>query len=503
MTRTALLALLFALLVGAVAVDTARRPDRSLVASLGSNVRFLYCGGAAIAAGTDPYAPAPIRQCAHRLAPESDARERSAYPSRLPGYALAIFVPLSRLPYAVAKPLWLAILLAAIFASAGYLAAMARVRLPLVLLALSLSAAYLSLTDGLLSPFVLLALSAAAFYLERKRFWIAAIALAVTIVAPQIGLVACVSAAIWLPRMRLPLGLAVAALAAFGVSTLGITRSIAYVLHVVPGRAFAELVAVDQWSLSHVLHVLGLPDIVAMWLGVVSYIAMGAIGIVVARRAATALDSNGLILALPAAAVLLGGAYLHEQQLCVAFPAAFLLASRARRARGVAWLALGLLVFPWFSLSDERAALFLSALTIALFAVAGIAFIAARGLSPLSRYITTAGAVVGCVILVLAFRHLPGPEAAATAIRAPQTHAVASDWGTFLRANPELSVASWQKEAEKAPSWIALACLILVAGAQSGRTSRERHAERQARSGIAMSAERPRSHGASVLATLE
>lgn len=481
--RTALLALLFAVLLGAVAVDDALRPQRSLLAGLGSNLSVLYCGGAAIAAGTDPYATPAIRQCAQRIAPENALRLRNAYPSRLPGYALAIFAPLSRLPYAVARPLWLAFLLAAVFASAGYLAALTRVRVPLVLLALSLSAAYLSLTDGLLSPVVLLALSAAAFYLERQRFWIAAIALALTMVAPQIGVVACVSAAIWLPRVRLPLALAVAALVSAGVSTLGLAPSVAYVLHVIPGRAVAELVAVDQWSLSHVLHVLGLSDAAAMWLGVVSYVAMGAVGIVVARRAASALDCDALIVALPAAAVLLGGAYLHEQQLCVAFPAAFLLASRARRGRSVAWLALGLLVFPWFSLSDAGAAVFLPAFGIALVAVAGLTFIAARALSPLSRCLTTAGALVGCGILVLAFRHLPGP-APAPALPA---RAVASDWGAFLRASPELSVPSWQKEAEKVPSWIALACLISVAGIQRRRSPHEVRAERHARAGIAVS----------------
>ncbi len=483
----ALLALLFATLLGAVAFEDATRPHRSLLAGLGSDVSVLYCGGAAIAAGTDPYASDAIRLCADRIAPEGDARDRSAYPSRLPGYALAMFAPLSRLPYSIAKPLWLAFLLGAIVASAGYLAAIARVRVPIVLLALSLSAAYLSLTDGLLSPLVLLALSAAAFYLERRRFGLAAVALALTIVAPQVGLVACVSAAIWLPRIRLPLALAVGALVTAGVSTLGLARSVAYVMHVVPGRAYAELVAVDQWSLSHVLHVLGLPDYAAMWLGVVSYVAMGAIGIVVARRAASALCSDGLIIALPAAAVLLGGPDLHEPQLCLAFPAAFLLASRARHGRSVAWLALGLLVFPWFSLSDERTGVFLPAFGIALVAVAGLTFIAARGLSPLSRCLTMAGAVIGCGILVLAFRHLPGPAPTAIAVPALQTGPPASDWGAFLRASPELSVPSWQKEAEKVPSWIALACLISVAGIQRRRSPHEVRAERHARAGIAVS----------------
>ena len=467
MKRTAPLAFVFILLVAAVAIG--EWSHHSLIAGLGANVRALYCGGSAIAHGADPYAVEAIRQCAHRVEPAGAATERTQLPSRLPAYALVIFAPLSHLPYAIAKPLWLGLLLAAVFAAAAYLAAMTRVRVPLVLLAMGLSAAYLSLTDGLLAPFVLLALSAAAYYCERKRFVLAALALAASTIEPQVGLVACLAAALWLPRIRVPLGLSVGALVAGGVVALGLPRSVAYVTHVVPARAYSELVAVDQWSLAHVLHVFGVRDGVAVWVGVVSYAAMAAIGIVFARRAALALDSDGLIVALPAAAVLLGGPYLHEQQLSAAFPAAFLLASRAKYGRSFAWLALGLLVFPWFSLSDASDARALPAFALALLAVGGITFVASNGLSALSRGITTAGALVGCGILVLLFRHLPGP-APGSAPPGGQTQAVSAHWNTFGRSDFELNVPLWQKEAEKVPTWIALVSLVCVSGLQRRRT---------------------------------
>ena len=488
--RTALLGLLFALLVAGIALHDGMRPQRPILANFGKNVSVLYCSGAAIAAGNNPYAVDAVRRCALRTDPDSHLRAASIYPSRLPGYALAAFALLSRLPFVVAKAIWLALLLAAVFAAAGYLAAITGVRAPLVLLALSLSAAYLSMTDGILAPIVLLGLSAAAYYLERRRFVLAAFALALTMVEPQIGIVACVSGAIWVPRLREPLAVAVAALVVAGVSLLGFTRSVGYVMHVVPGRVLAELAAVDQWSLSHVLHLLGVPDSVAVWLGIASYVLMAALGIAVAGRAAGALRSAGLIVALPAAAVLLGGTDLHEQQLCIAFPAAFLLASRAQRGRSVAWLALGLLVFPWFALSDARAAVFLPAFAVALTAVAGLTYVAAGGLSALSRCLTVGGALVGCGVLVLLFRHLPGPAAPAVArpVPPPAARTAVSDWGAFLRANPELSVASWQKEAEKMPSRIALVSLIAIAGLQSRRAKRDVRADRNAWPGLPISA---------------
>ena len=486
MKRTALLAAIFVLLIATVAV--CERSQHPLIAGLGANVRVLYCGGSLLARGGDPYGVDAIRQCAHRIAPGSAVSDRNAYPSRLPAYALVAFALLSRLPYAIAKPLWLGLLLGAVFAAAAYLAALTRVRVPLVLLAMSLSAAYLSLVDGLLAPFVLLALSAAAYYCERRRYVSAALALAATMIEPQVGLVVCLSAALWLPRVRVALSLAVGALVVGGVVALGVARSAAYALHVVPARAFAELVAVDQWSLAHVLHIFGLPDGTAMWLGVVSYGAMAAIGIVFARRAARALDCDGLIVALPAAAVLLGGPYLHEQQLSAAFPAAFLLASRATYGRSIAWLALGLLVFPWFSLADKNVAVFLPAFMVALIAIGGLTFVAARGLSPLSRGLTMAGALVGCSILVLLFRHLPGPVAAPVAQASAQHgFAVTSDWRALSRAEPELSVVSWQKEAEKLPSWIALVSLVSVSGMQRRDRVRNTRRERQRRQEIAIS----------------
>src|SRR5579884_4246568 len=70
--------------------------------------RAFYCAGRAVAQHADPYLSEPLHSC-ERTATDGYYRlfaARVALPAPLPGYDIAVFKILSRLPFAVAKNVW-------------------------------------------------------------------------------------------------------------------------------------------------------------------------------------------------------------------------------------------------------------------------------------------------------------------------------------------------------------------------------------------------------------
>src|ERR1700688_3993719 len=96
--------------------------------------RAFACAGAIVGTGGDPYRAEPVRTCEHRrglLAGRSDLT-LLAVPAPLPGYALAPFALLGRLPDGLGAALWLLVSLLAGGIAAQALIVIARVRARIV-----------------------------------------------------------------------------------------------------------------------------------------------------------------------------------------------------------------------------------------------------------------------------------------------------------------------------------------------------------------------------------
>jgi hypothetical protein len=70
-----------------------------------------YCGGATAASHHDPYRTEPLRTCENEARGFPPGRGlQFAVPAPLPGYALAPFALLSRMPFRLASFVWVAVL---------------------------------------------------------------------------------------------------------------------------------------------------------------------------------------------------------------------------------------------------------------------------------------------------------------------------------------------------------------------------------------------------------
>jgi hypothetical protein len=104
--------------------------------------------------------------------------------------------------------------------------------------------------------------------------------------------------------------------------------------------------------LSALLAAYGVAPPLAVALGTASYLTMFALALALAPRVARGLDDPAALLFVPAAFVLLGGAYVHAHQMAFALPLALLLLGRVPRVRALAAVALLALAIPWETLAE-------------------------------------------------------------------------------------------------------------------------------------------------------
>ncbi|TAM62527.1 DUF2029 domain-containing protein [bacterium] len=421
--------------------------------------KAFYCAAAAVSTGSSPYRVEPQRTCYHVVDTLTHLPSSAVEPAPLPGYALAPFMLLIRLPIISAQLIFTWLSVAALAITALLVARVTQLQGVAVLLAL-LPIGYLNIAYGEIPSLVVAVITAAGYLLTRRRWVAAALLAAASMIEPHVGLAVCVALFVAFPRCRLPLLLAVIALAALSVWTLGIEQNLLYFKRVLPAQAVAELVANDQYSLSRVLSVLGAPDRWALAGGTLSYIAVLMFGCFAAIRAARALKRPELVAWLPAAAVLLGGTFVHDVQMIAALPAAFALAVRAIRLRTLACGSLAALTVVW-SASGGRLMLLFS-----LFAILVVAAIARSDWATVrSRTVTVlvvgAGALALLAVHPQVFDHT-GAAVISAAMSQPDTLA-ALNWGAYLRSVPQLSIPRPDVVLLKMPTWAALISLLAVA----------------------------------------
>ncbi|HEV2260786.1 MAG TPA: glycosyltransferase family 87 protein [Candidatus Rubrimentiphilum sp.] len=273
------------------------------------------------------------------------ALDNVALPAPLPGYALALFIPLARLPLEWAGFIWMMFLLGAVGVTLLALRRLTGFEYVVLVAAIILSDVLFLVPTGQLVPVVVAAICLCGLWLRSGNYLGAGVAAAATMIEPNIGLAVCVAIFVWCARTRGALVVCAIILAGLSLEVLGISRNAEYLLKVLPAQALSEISSDTQYGLAGVLARLGVETQSALRWGLLSYIAMFVIGIAAAGRLAQKTLDPACLAVVPAAFVLLGGTYLHAAQLAAALPAALLLSS-VRRSR-IFGIALVLLAVPW------------------------------------------------------------------------------------------------------------------------------------------------------------
>ncbi len=124
----------------------------------------------------------------------------------------------------------------------------------------------------------------------------------------------------------------------------------------IPAHALSEVSRDNQYSLSTILAALGVPDATAALIGGISYVIALAAGVFVALRLARRYEEPALVLLVPAAFSLLGGSFVHAEEIAAAVPAALVLFQRSGARSQWLFAASLLLAVPW-TLSTSAALL--------------------------------------------------------------------------------------------------------------------------------------------------
>lgn len=430
----------------------------------GNDFPAFYCAGKALIAESDPYAVEPLRACEHALPHGSDLPQPYVTPAPLPPYALGLFALLAQLPYAAAAWIMFAVLTLSCIWLSYALARVTQFPSGAIASALLMSAGFASVAFGQLPPLIALTIVLCGTALLRGNDALAAVCAAVAMIEPHVGLPVALSLFFLRPRTRVwlvSLGLLCAATSAIAVSPQG---TLEYVFTVLPSHARAELFAVDQFSLSHLLALAGIGDRLAVLLGSLSYLLTLALGVVAANAASRRLG-DAAIAYVPAATALLAGTFVHEIQLVAALPIAFLCIARGSPA--VAWagrvLVAVVAAVPFTVAMEHRPLLDLLALV-----AAGGALVGCLPPGETFDFAPTLGGFVlaaACVAFSVGLQHaeLPTLPTRIAASALPATSNDASDnWGAFLRSDPQYAVPQLDAEASKVPVWLGLTGMLVA-----------------------------------------
>lgn len=402
--------------------DTALRPP-----ALNFDFRAFYCAGFVANDGADPYRAEPLRTCERRVGDQYARASNVVLPAPLPGYVIALFGLLSRLPFGVAGWLWSLLLLLAVAATVVSLRAVTGLPLAAIVAAVGIADGWATVVLGQPVPLVVAGVALCGWQLERKRFVWAGLAAALALLEPHMGLPVCIATFLFVPQTRAVLAACLALAFAASIGAIGGHESIEYVRRVLPAQVFAEAAAQEQYSLTYILHRLGASDAGAVAAGNFSYLLIVLLGLALARRLARETGQVAFIPFIPAAAAVVGGPYVHLHQIAAAMPATLLCAARAPvRRRAFVW-AVVLLAVPWGRFLDLRSALLFVGVACAVLVWQ------LEGRSP-GKAIATALASMAFVYAALIAVGQRSFDDTALAGFGDPTLLASSIWATFIRA---------------------------------------------------------------------
>lgn len=453
-TRRIVLVAVLALLGLAALRDLSRLGDAAPIHRLYDFADF-YCAGAALDERADPYRYEPLHRCEHAVntAPAYRSDPHRVIPAPLPPYDFPPFALAAHLDFRAARVL-MAVAIAAAFLLAVAGLAAAGVPPDIAVLALAFPAGYVLLDAGQIVPFALVALIWCGVALRRGRDVVAGVLGTLTLVEPHLGLPVAVALLVGVPRSRIAVIATAICLAVVGQLAVGSAAAFEYLSRVLPAQAHAEVSYLYQYSLTYVLASLHVPAPAALAIGDLSYVMAAIAGIAWGAQLAVKTQRRALLVFFPAAAILLGGPYMHMIDLAMAVPAASLLAvSLPQGSRMVASTALVLLSIPWIAVWITKK-LFLASLFVT-------AVLSARLLGG------TAALALLCGVALAIYGFELWPPAGFTAVTPPVAAGdLAQDaWSAYVA---QLQSDRWSWFAVKVPTWGALLALLSIAS-RAGR----------------------------------
>ena len=458
---------LLPLLLGAVvAIFVARVGPNGHGAGLveAYDFRALYCGGVTTLAHADPYRTEPLRSCEHDRSPSklfvADVPKWVVLPAPYPGYALEMFSGLARFQFPVAKAIWLGILATSLGYLAFALAALSGWPLFVVGLALLPTVVLYNIWLGSTPPLAMLGVAVAALAVARKRPALAVPPLALAMIDPHLALPAAVALFAIAPKARVAVLAGLAVLVALSVHAIGIGGNLEYFQEALPMHARAEVFVRLQYSLTHVLALLGVPIDLALKAGTLSYVALALAAVFYATREADSAQGRARAIVLPCALVALGGTFIHNQEISLALPAAFVLARTVQTNTHRLLLTVGFMGI-LFSPIIENLRLVAPSYIIAS---AAIAFV----LWPRRRFTASAVSAISAFALIAALRALPATHFTDTAATLPEPPGITAStssgvvWADFLAGRPSWTHEDAFSMALKVPTWIGLISIIIL-----------------------------------------
>jgi Glycosyltransferase family 87 len=428
---------------------------------LAVDARAYYCAALAQRHHENPYFARSLHECERNArAPYYRPPPNVTVPAPYPPYVLALLYPLTLLPFGAAVVAWWLLLGIALALAAYALARVAQQPLLVAWAAIALSAGLMSLSPGNMMPLALALLVVAALFAARERFIVAAAATTLAMIEPHIALPAAIALFVAIPSIRFPLAIGGALLASLSVASGGVTQTISYFTAVLPAHALAEVSRDNQYSLSSVLTSLGVPDASAALLGGVSYLVMTSLGVLVALRLARRYADPAMVVLVPPAFALLGGSFVHTNEIAAAVPACLLLFTRAQAYRSCIFAALVLLAVPWMAATS--ATLFLAP----AFPVAYLTYVLGRR----DRTMALAAAVASFAAILALFElaSTPGGHAVTAYLRpAIDPRLAEASWRTFVLGDVTNRSIMWLL---RLPTWAGLVALIASAALLARKT---------------------------------
>lgn len=317
-----------------------------------TNIDFMafYCGAAVVLEHADPYAQTPIKICETKILLPSKGFIRSTdiNPDPMPGYGIAFFAPLAKLPYRVATVVWDTILLASMVGSAILLASIIEIPFIIILALLTFLDGVMSIGLGQIPPLFTFGIVLAAYGLVKRRAVLVIVGTALGMLEPHLGLPVLATLFVWCAELRLALIFLVLILAEVSIALLGIPINLEYVSIVLPAHTQSEATTSIQYSLTWLLHYFGMADNVAIKIASIQYAIFALISVVGAGFIARKFNTLAVLALLPPAVVLIGGPYIHLFQMVAAIPFALLISMRLRgHAMALVWFAIALLALYW------------------------------------------------------------------------------------------------------------------------------------------------------------
>lgn len=309
--------------------------------------RAFYCAGRAVLAHADPYRAEPARTCQAAALASQGLRwvDGLVVPSPQPPYTLAFLSLFGTMPFRLASALWFALLVVAWLRTVLLLRDLTGLRIVWPVLATLVLGLLASTTYGKMMPLTMWFFVETAAALRGGDDRRAAVFATLGTMEPHIG------GPVWLALFALRPGarraLVAGALGLLVVSLVALRPDYCFewLTRVLPAQSMSELRDPEQYSLTTFLVLAGMAPAVAHVLGELDYGLMLLLGIWAAARVASLWRDCAVIALIPPAFVVLGGMYMHENQLAAAIPIGLLAFARTRRKEFA--LAAVLLAVPW------------------------------------------------------------------------------------------------------------------------------------------------------------